>query len=246
MAGQRNGLSLQIHQIARTIPCGALIFGCVLSLLIAQQCFSEATAQVAAKQAESTVTAKELANRVDAHYNKLRSLSVGFTERYRGMGIDRSESGTLLLAKPGRMRWNYTQPAGKLFVTDGRYAYAYTPGDAQAERFRAKQLNDFRSPLQFLLGHARIAKEMNHLTIAKEGADYRLRGIPVGMEDTVSRVELTVNAEGKISSIYWQEKDGATTDFRLQEEHANPHLPSGTFSFQPPAGVVVVNGLAPI
>jgi outer membrane lipoprotein carrier protein len=38
-----------------------------------------------------------MAARVDRHYNQLTSLKAGFTETYEGMGIRRTESGTLLL-----------------------------------------------------------------------------------------------------------------------------------------------------
>ena len=37
------------------------------------------------------------------------------------MGMNRHETGTLLLKKPGRMRWTYAKPAGKLFVLDGNF-----------------------------------------------------------------------------------------------------------------------------
>ncbi len=199
--------------------------------------------------AQPTLTAPslaELAKRLDAHYNHLHSLSVQFSETYRGMGMERTERGALLLAKPGRMRWSYTQPAGKLFVMDGKSAYSYTPGDAQAQRYPAKQLDDFRSPLRFLLGHTQIQKELLHLTMTPDGPDFRLSGAPRGMEQRVSTVELTVTAEGIIEAMRWKETDGATTEFRLTDEQPNPHLGPQTFVFQPPKGVVVVNGLAPI
>ncbi len=187
-----------------------------------------------------------IAARVDAHYNHLRSLRVQFTETYQGMGMTRTESGTLLLAKPGRMKWSYTQPAGKIFVIDGKYGYSYTPGDAQAERYPAKQLEDFRSPLRFLLGHAQIEKELTGLTMTPDGADYRLQGVPKGMERRISEVDLAVTAGGTIKAIKWKEVDGATTEFRLADEQPNPPMPPDTFSFQPPLGVVVVRGLAPM
>ncbi len=191
-------------------------------------------------------TAQEVAKRVDAHYNHLHSLRVQFTETYNGMGMQRSESGTLLLAKPGRMKWLYANPAGKLFVIDGKYGYSYTPGDAQAERYPAKQLEDFRSPLRFLLGHAQIAKELSGLTMTPDGGKYRLRGVPKTMEQRVSEVDLTVTAAGTIEAIAWKETDGSTTEFRLTDEQENPAIAADSFTFQPPAGVVVVRGLAPI
>lgn len=183
---------------------------------------------------------------MDAHYNHLRSLSAEFSEDYQGMGMQRVESGTLLLARPGRMKWMYSKPAGKLFVIDGKYGYSFTPGDAQAERYPAKKLEDFRSPLRFLLGHARIEKELADLTLTAEGSSYVLRGVPRGMEQRVSEVALTVTADGLIESIAWKETDGAVTEFHLTNEHSNPPVMPGAFSFQPPLGVVVVDGLAPI
>src|SRR5450755_644275 len=61
-------------------------------------------------------TPDAIAARVDHHYNSLHSLRVNFIQEYDGMGMHRRESGILLLSKPGRMRWTYAQPAGKLFV----------------------------------------------------------------------------------------------------------------------------------
>ena len=200
----------------------------------------------AAPSAMATQTLSAVTKQVDAHYDRLHSLSIHFTETYQGMGMKRSESGILLLEKPGRMRWNYTNPMGKLFVIDGKYGYSYTPGDAQAERYPAKQLEDFRSPLRFLLGHTRIEKELTNLTLTPDGAGYQLRGVPQGMEQRVAEVKLTVTADGAITAIQWRETDGAVTSFLLTEEQTNPPLPSDTFSFHPPAGVVVVHGLAPI
>ncbi len=194
----------------------------------------------------TTASLPEICKQVDRHYNRLHSLSVQFTETYQGMGMKRTESGTLLLEKPGRMRWNYSDPAGKLFVINEKYGYSYTPGDAQAERYPAKQLEDFRSPLRFLLGHARIEKELANLTLTQKGAEYELRGVPKDMEQRVEEVTLTVTAEGAIDAIRWKETDGATTEFQLANELANPPLAADTFSFHPPAGVAVVKGMAPI
>ena len=191
-------------------------------------------------------TVAEISKQVDQHYNRLHSLRVQFTETYQGMGMKRTETGTLLMEKPGRMRWDYSNPAGKVFVIDEKYGYSYTPGDAQAERYPAKQLEDFRSPLRFLLGHTRIEKELTDLTLTPEGAGYRLRGVPKGMEQRVAEVTLTVTAEGRIDAIQWKETDGAITEFQLTNELANPPLAADTFSFRPPPGVAVVKGLAPI
>jgi outer membrane lipoprotein carrier protein len=191
--------------------------------------------------------AKALAQRVDRHYNQLRSLRTGFTESYEGLGLRRTESGTLLLLKPGRMKWQYSAPAGKLFLLDGKYAWFYTRGDPQVQRIPAKELDDLRSPLRFLLGHTELEKEMNHLTLASAaGGRFTLTGQPKGQEKRVNRITLTVTAEGTITGIEMEEADGALTRFSFTAEQPNAPVSPEEFRFTPPAGVPVVDALPPM
>ena len=65
---------------------------------------------------------------IEGRYNHAKTLQVLFTEEYTAEGkTRRPESGLLVLRKPGRMRWSYTTPAGKLFISDGKTVYLYTP-----------------------------------------------------------------------------------------------------------------------
>jgi len=192
-------------------------------------------------------SAKELAQRVDRYYNSLHSLKAGFVENYQGLGAQRTESGTLLLLKPGRMRWDYASPPGKLFLLDGKYAWSYTKGDAQAERIAAKDLSDLRSPMQYLLGHAQLAKELNGLKVASaENGQFTLTGVPKGMESRVSRLTLTVTADGVIDSMTIVETDDAVTRFTFSNQRPNAPMPSSMFHFTPPPGVQVQDSMAPI
>ncbi len=202
------------------------------------------TAAVAAHAQISSATA--MAAKVDAHYNHLHSLTAHFTERYRGMGIDRTETGTLTLSKPGRMRWAYDAPAGKIFVLDGKNAISYTPGDSQAQRTPAKQLDDLRSPLRFLLGRTEIAKELEGLTLTIVNGGYTLSGVPKGMQQTVQSVGITTDATGQITGMRIVEKDGAETSFAFSDIHENVPTPDSDFAFTPPPGVTIFDGAPPI
>ena len=187
-----------------------------------------------------------LVRRVDDHYNRLSSLRAHYTEHYSGMGMDRTEEGTLLLKKPGRMRWSYAAPVGKVFVLDGKFAWFYTPGDAQATRVPAKQLDDLRSPLRFLLGHTQLKKELENLTVAADGSGYRISGVPKGMEQRVKLLSLWVSAAGAIERMRLEEVDGAVTEFGFSDMKENVAVKDSDFAFVPPAGVTVVQGLPPI
>jgi outer membrane lipoprotein carrier protein len=192
------------------------------------------------------LTAQQLAQKVDKYYNGLHSLRTNFTETFHGMGIDREESGTLLLRKPGKMHWSYTTPAGKIFVLDGKYAWFYSPGDAQVERVSASQLDDLRSPLRFLLGHTQLQKELDGLTLAETAGGFELAGVPKGMQARVEKIVLGVTADGIIHSMSIFETDGAKTAFTFTDSQANTPAPDTDFVFQPPPGVPVVDGLPPV
>ncbi len=184
--------------------------------------------------------------KVDDHYNHLTSLRTHYIERYSGMGMDRTEEGTLLLKKPGRMRWNYADPVGKVFVLDGKFAWFYTPGDAQVQRVPAKELDDMRSPLRFLLGHTQLKKELDGIVVAPEGGGFRISGVPKGMEQRLKLLTLEVSAAGSIQGMKLEEVDGAVTEFTFSEMQENVPVRDGDFSFTPPAGVAVVDGIKPI
>jgi len=192
-------------------------------------------------------SAEDLAKRVDRHYNHLHSLKALFSESYVGLGMQRSESGTLLLLKPGRMRWDYSSPAGKLFLLDGKYAWFYSQGDSQVRRTLASKLDDLRSPMRFLLGHTELAKELNHLTLSPAANGlFTLSGQPKGQEQRVTRLALTVTGDGVITGIQIDEIDGAQTRFTFSGQQPNVSLPPASFHFTPPVGVPIVDVTPPV
>lgn len=189
----------------------------------------------------------DLLHRVDDHYNHLRTLRARYTERYAGMGLDRTESGTLELRKPGLMRWAYDTPTGKLFVLDGKFAWFYTPGDAQVTRAPAKQLDDLRTPLRLLLGHTQLAKELDHPAIAPAAnSSFTITGTPKAMADRVRLITLTVTPDGAINAMKIEETTGAITAFTFTDQKENLPLPPSDFTFTPPAGIPIVNAAPPI
>lgn len=201
-------------------------------------------------RAQQVTSARDLAERVNGHYDSLHSLRASFSESYQGMGMERTESGTLLLSKPGRMRWDYGSPPGKLFLIDGKYAWFYTPGDRQVQRIPAKQLDDLRSPLRLLLGHTDLEKELTglHLAGGPLGHGYAvLIGQPKGQEKRVNRILLEVDPDtGAIATIEIDEADGAITRFTFTDQKPDVPVSPETFRFTPPPGVPVVDALPPV
>ena len=149
------------------------------------------------------------------------------------------------LSKPGRMRWSYTDPAGKLFILDGKFAWSYSPGDAQAQRVSTKRMDDLRSPLRLLLGHAQLARELVGIRITRGPEGFFIQGVPRGQEARLKQLSLITTPLGAIRQLKLEETDGATTEFRFDGMQENPAVTPADFTFTPPAGVPIVDGLPP-
>ncbi len=188
-----------------------------------------------------------LADAIDSRYNHIHTLEAQFIETYSGSGATRTESGTLLLKKPGRMRWDYTEPRPKMFLADGKTAWFYVPGENQVRRMPVKRLDDLRSPLRYLLGKAKLEKEFDDLHINTnekplDVGDILLEGLPKGLRERVSRTLLEVTPEGYIQRIVVEELDGSVTEFRFLKQQENVEIPDAKFRFTPPQGVEIVSG----
>lgn len=186
----------------------------------------------------------DIARRIDTRYNHLTTMKAHFDENYNGAGITRNESGELWLQKPGKMRWQYEQPSPKLFIVDGKNAYFYVPSERQARKMPAKKLDDFRSPIRYLLGKTKLESEFNNLAISadppKQPGDTVLQGIPKGMEDRVQRVLLEITPANQIGRIRIEEIDGSVTEFLFRDIQENVPVRAELFRFSPPPGVEVI------
>jgi outer membrane lipoprotein carrier protein len=186
---------------------------------------------------------------VEIRYNRATTLQVLFHEEYTppgpgGAPARRSESGRLMLRKPGRMRWDYSQPKGKLFVSDGKVMWLYTPAENRAEKMKLQESDDMRAPLAFLLGKLDFQKEFRNLQARPEGAaaGTRITAEPKSGSLPYSAVEFVVTRENRIREVKVTGFDNSILDFTFDEESLDPPLDGKLFQFQAPPGAEVVEG----
>ena len=94
--------------------------------------FVSATTAVMARQAVQQ-SPQQVAAALQARYDSVRDFTADFTQQDES-GILRkklTERGKLQIKKPGKMRWDYTAPDKKLFVSDGTRIYLWVPADNQ-------------------------------------------------------------------------------------------------------------------
>lgn len=194
-----------------------------------------ATVCAAAPSLDSTLKA------VEKRYNSAQSLKLQFSETYAApRRATHTESGTLSLRKPGRMRWDYSSPAGKLFLSDGKSVYLYTPETHRAERSKLKETEDMRAPLAFLLGKLNFWKEFKRFDLRQDSAGLWIDAVPNSDSLPYSKVEFLVTPQfqiGRLRVIGW---DQSILDFTFRDEKLNAPLDAALFVFHPSPGTEVV------
>lgn len=198
--------------------------------------------------AESTLAGstelQTLIRGVEHRYNSARTLSVKFTETYCIAGRERSpESGHLVLRKPGRMRWTYTQPEGKLFISDGKEVYLYTSQDNRVEKSTLKASDDLRAPMAFLLGKLDLKKEFRDLQIHAGAGGTWLEGKAANDRLPYSDAAMLIAPDYSIRELKITGRDESVLDFTFRDEIVNPKVSDSLFAFAIPAGAEVVNAV---
>jgi outer membrane lipoprotein carrier protein len=213
--------------------------GFLLILLLVLSCPGFLVATLA--QGAATVMAARLQQR----YAAVTSVSADFRQRYHAPGIDQEESGTFWMKKPGLMRWEYRNPETKLFISDGRQTYLYTPADRQVMvgRFSASELRS--TPLEFLLGRGDILKSFR---VSIEPDDrptvegtVLLRLLPVDPDPDYAYFVLECDSGTfDLRRIVVREGTGNTSEFLMTNLQTNVPTDSKRFDFKIPKGVEVI------
>jgi len=178
---------------------------------------------------------------VETRYNRAQSLKLDFSETYAGLHRPvQNDSGVLYLRKPGRMRWEYTAPPGKLFLSDGKEVYLYTPDEHRAEKSKLKESEDMRAPLAFLLGKLDFAKEFKSFETRPEGADTWIVAEPKSANLAYSKVEFLAAPMGEIRRVIVTGQDQSKLEFSFSNQQFNAAVAPDLFTFHAPPGVEVV------
>ncbi len=195
---------------------------------------------VAAPELEQLVTI------LQTRYLRLSTFSAEFTQLYVAPGERlRRESGRMLLKKPGRMRWDYTAPEVKLYLSDGKQIYEYIPAERVATRTRVSDSTDLRAPFMFLLGRGNLRRDFRVIEFASEApvqaGNRVLRLVPKrAPEFRELFIELTAERQ-TLARLSFIDHSGARTDFLFGNLRENIPIEDSLFTFTPPPGVQVID-----
>jgi outer membrane lipoprotein carrier protein len=214
---------------------------CPVALLCVMTAFLIADSQTA-----SQLAPRELAARIQARFDATRDFSADFSQSYTGgvLRVRATERGTVVIKKPGRMRWEYEEPENKLFVSDGSKMYYYVPADRQVVVSRVPAADEATTAVLFLVGKGDLARDFTaeYTTVRDAPAGtVALRLSPKQSERDYDWLSVVVDERSlAFRMLVVGDAQGGTSTFTFTKLKENSNPPDSTFTFRVPRGADVL------
>jgi outer membrane lipoprotein carrier protein len=200
--------------------------------------------------AQTPPSAEQFAARVQQRYDTIKDFEADFVQAYEG-GVLRTkttERGTVAIKRPGRMRWVYTKPERKEFISDGNRIYSYLPADKQVV-VGPMPSDQSTTPALFLTGRGHLVRDFmasfTQLAGAAPGTT-ALRLVPKRSDPDVDSLVLVVDTNSlQLRQLVATDKQGGRSMFTFTNMKENRGLSDKIFAFRIPRGVDVVTSGVP-
>jgi len=193
---------------------------------------------------------EQFAARVQQRYDTIKDFEAEFVQAYEG-GVLRTkttERGTVAIKRPGRMRWIYTKPERKEFVSDGSRIYSYLPADKQVI-VSAMPEGQTTTPALFLTGRGHLVRDFTasftELPSAPAGTT-AIKLVPKKADPELEWLILGVDSTSlQIRQLVATDRQGGRSTFTFSNLKENRGLSDKIFEFRIPRGVEVVHSGLP-
>jgi outer membrane lipoprotein carrier protein len=192
-------------------------------------------------------TPQELAAALQKKIDGIRDFSTDFTHSYQGGVLKKqiTERGRLLVKKPGKMRWDYTSPEQKQFVSDGVQMYSYVPEDKQVIVAAVPRDDEAATPALFLAGKGSLTRDFTASLVeppaGMAAGTKSLKLVPKARQRDYDWLALVVDpASLAIRGLQTVDAQGGTSSFSFANMKENVGLADKEFVFKIPRGVDVV------
>ena len=194
--------------------------------------------------AQAQQSPEAIARALQERYQKVADFSADFVQTYRGgvLKTQTQERGTVVVKKPGKMRWIYTSPERKELVSDGKKIYWYQPEDKQVNVYDVPAQDQATTPALFLSGKGDIARDFTPSYVpGGQAGSVQLKLVPKKTEPEYEYLVVAVDpASLQIRTLTTRDRQGgeSTLSFSSMKENRNPS--DKEFVFRIPRGVNVV------
>lgn len=194
-----------------------------------------------------------LARALQQRYQGIRDFAADFVHTYRGgvLRTQTTERGTVVIKKPGRMRWVYTSPEKKEFVSDGRKVYAYLPQDRQVMVTDVPSDDQATTPALFLAGKGDIGRDFTaaYAETSPVGTTAFTTAFTTALKLTPRRPEpeyeyLVVAVDPvtlQIRALTTRDRQGGDSTLTFNNLKENRGIADKEFTFRIPRGVDLIH-----
>jgi outer membrane lipoprotein carrier protein len=191
----------------------------------------------------SAAAAAALANPladVEKYMSGLATWSADFTQTIDdGHGnVMRSAAGRLYLQKPGKFRWDYSQPSEQLILADGKEIWFYDK-DLQQANVRPMDASLSSTPAVLLSGSGSLGDQFDVTALPASGGLEWYQLIPKHQDTDFQLVRIGFN-KGELASMFLADKLNQITQLTFTNPKRNAKFAPDLFSFVPPPGVDVI------
>lgn len=191
-------------------------------------------------------SAEQAAARIQARYDTIRDFEAEFVQSYQGglLRTKTTEEGTVAIKRPGRMRWVYTKPERKEFVSNGQQVYSYIPRDKQVI-VSPMPSGEQTTPALFLTGRGHLVRDFTVSYAEVPGAAagaIGLKLVPKKADPEFEWLMIAVDpAQLRIQQLVALDRQGGRSSFTFTNLKENRNISDKIFDFQVPRGVDVIN-----
>lgn len=204
-------------------------------------------ASTLAAQTPLPATAEAYVKQFEASYRDVRSLRADFSQTYTTGGRTRTDSGRVDFARGGLMRWDYTRPTQKLFISDGKNVSLYIPEEHQLTRTPVKSSEDYRVPFELLLNRPNLHRVFARVewadgALPHDPGDHVLHAFPKKeFAQDYTDVLIALDPQFDIRTLVVNYPDHSRMEFRFDQIERNLPLARSLFHFTPPAGTEIID-----
>ena len=216
---------------------------CIFFLNFNAVAFPEEAHELNVLKPSINLTLNDIMDRVEETY-----LQTGFSADFiqestlKALGITDTASGTILVKRPGMMRWEYNQPEKQLIITDGDMLWIYRPEDKQVITGNAPEFFKNGKGAGFLSDMKMLKKKFSiTLENMDEKDDYILKLFPNENMMDVSYIYLSISKKTfLIHQIISYNSFEDETKIRLDHVQFQNEIDNIMFHFTIPEGIDVL------
>lgn len=147
-------------------------------------------------------------------------------------------SGSMALSRPGKFRWEVTQPTPQLLLADGKNLWIYDMDLDQATR-QAISPDNANSPASLLSGDVSALQQRFSVTNLNEKPYTAFRLKPRKANDLFKYIDLYFDQD-QLVQMQLADNLGSLSVFDFNQIQLDPPLSDKLFTFKPPKGVDVI------